>query len=104
MARKQIELKFYDKTFTIEYNRSSVKDVLKHQEEDEMDKIVHLIKSGLIMHHENELPSDDEVFGWVMAMGDDIGEFANALQEMVQDVLDTFKNDRKNLKWAKVKA
>ena len=104
MDRKQIELSFYDRKYIIEYNRSSVKLFIKAKSDDTIDQVVQLIKCGLLMHHENELPSDDEIFGWVMALGDDMKEFADALQEMVQDVLDTFKNDRKNLKWGKVVA
>ena len=104
MVRKQIELSFYDKTYIIEYNRASVRAVVKEEKQDTIDQVVNLIKCGLIMHHEHELPSDDEIFGWVMALGDDIKEFAEALQELVQAVLDTFKNDRKNLKWGKIEA
>ena len=103
MASK-IELSFYDKKYTIEYNRASVKDFLKHKDDDEIDQIVALIKSGLTMHHSNDMPTDDEIFGWAMALGDDASEFAEALQSMVQEVLSTFDKDRKNLKWAKVEA
>ena len=56
------------------------------------------------MHHADNMPSDEEVFGWVMAIGDDTKAFAEALQQMVQEVLDTFENDRKNLKWGKIEA
>jgi len=105
MAREKIELSFYDKTYTIEYNRASIKEVLKHEsDQDEADKIVALIRSGLLINHKDNMPSDDEIFGWIVAMGDEAKEFAEALQEMVQDVLNTFESDRKNLKWAKVKA
>ena len=103
MARR-IELSFYDKKYIIEYNRASVREVLKNDKGDEIDQIVALLKAGLTMHHKEELPSDDEIFGWVLALGEDTKQFAEALQEMVQDVLDTFKDDRKNLKWAKVEA
>lgn len=104
MVRKQIELSFYDKKYIIEYNRASVKAVVKNENQDTIDQVVNLIKCGLIMHHEKEMPTDDEIFGWVLALGDDIKAFAEALQELVQDVLETFKNDRKNLKWGKVEA
>ena len=100
----RIEISFYDKTYTIEYNRASVKSFLKHMDDDDDDKIIALIKSGLEMHHKNEMPTDDDVFGWVVAMGDDAKDFASALQDLVQEVLGTFEEDRKNLKWAKVKA
>lgn len=103
MAR--IELSFYDKNYVIEFNRASVKGFLKIRDNgNELDQVVALIKSGLIMHHENDMPSDDEIFGWVMAMGEEVKDFAEALQGMVQEVLDAFKEDRKNLKWGKVEA
>jgi len=105
MARKQITLSFYDKTYTIEFDRASVKEFLKVQDVgDDVDKVVALIKSGLVKHHKNELPTDEQIFGWVMAMGNDINEFAEALHGMVQDVLLALEQDRKNLKWAKVEA
>lgn len=101
MAR--IELSFYDKDYIIEFNRASVKEFLKHKDDgDEIDQVVALIKSGLILHHANEMPTDDEVFGWVMALGEDMKDFAEALKGMVQDVLNALQADRKNLKWGKV--
>lgn len=101
MGRKQINLEFYDKKYIIEYNRSSVLEVVGIKEENDLDKIVGLVKAGLKMHHENDMPSNDEVKGWLIALGDNVKDFAEALQEMVQDVLETFKSDRKNLKWGK---
>ena len=101
MAR--IELSFYDKKFTIEYNRASVKDFLKiKNKEDQIDQAIALIKCGLQMHHAHEMPSDDEIIGWVFAMGGDLEKFASTLQEMVQGVITTLEGDRKNLKWGKV--
>lgn len=101
MAR--IELSFNDKNYTIEYDRASIREFLKHKDEgDEIEQIINLVKCGLAKHHKDEMPSDDDVFGWVMAMGEDVKNFAEALHGMVQDVLDTFKADTKNLKWEKV--
>lgn len=101
MAR--IELSFNDKAYVIEYNRASIREFLKNKEgKDELEQVVELVKAGLLLHHQNEMPSDDEVFGWLMAMGEDLKDFADALHEMVQDVLNTIKEDRKNLKWEKV--
>lgn len=104
MARTNIKLEFEDKTYIIEFNRSSVRDFLKIKEADPIDQAIHMIKVGLKMHHANEMPDDDQIFGWVMAMGDDMKEFGETLQTMVQEVLETFKQDRKNLKWGKVEA
>ena len=102
MGRTFINLSFRDRDFIIEYNRSSVKYVLTHQKEELIDQLIVMIKGGLLMHHEKEMPTDDEVFGWVMALGDDMKVFAETLEEMVQGVLSTFEEDRKNLKWGKV--
>ena len=101
MART-IKVSFYDKDYTIEFDRSSVRYVLEHTKEDGMQQAIVLIKGGLLKHHKNELPSDDDIFGWIMAMGKEMTEFASALQEMVQEVLKAFEDDRKNFKWAKV--
>ena len=101
MAR--IELSFYDKDYVIEFNRASVKGFLKVRNSgDELDQVVALIKSGLLMHHEDDMPTDDLILGWVLAMGDDIKVFAEKLQSMVQEVLNSLKADRKNLKWREV--
>ena len=100
MARK-IELEFYDKKYTIEYNRASVKEIILNNKQDTIEQVVVLIKSGLVIHHKDNMPTDEEIFGWVVALGEDVKEFATALQEMVQEVLDTFESDRKNLKWRK---
>ena len=102
MAR--IELSFYDKNYVIEYNRTSVREFLMVKPKDDLEQVTALIKCGLKMHHANDLPSDDEIFGWVMALGEDMTPFAEALHNLIQGVLDTFQEDRKNLKWGKVEA
>lgn len=101
MARK-IELEFYDKKYTIEYNRASVKEIFAKKSEDDIEQVVALIKGGLILHHKDDMPSDDDIIGWVIALGKDLEPFATALKEMVQEVINTFESDRKNLKWRKV--
>lgn len=101
MAR--IELSFNDKNYTIEYDRASIREFLKSKDgKDDIEQIICLVKCGLIKNHKNDMPSDDDIFGWVMAMGENVEAFADALHGMVQDVLDTFKSDAKNLKWEKV--
>ena len=98
-------MSFYDRNYIIEFDRASVKEFLKVKDDgDEIDQVIALIKSGLVKHHKDEMPSDDEIIGWVMAMGEDLKGFAEALQGMVQDVLTALKADRKNLKWGKVEA
>ena len=101
MAR--IELSFNDKNYVIEYNRASIREFLKHKDDkDELEQVVTLIRCGLIMHHMNDMPSSDEIFGWVLSMGGDAERFVEALREMIQDTLNVLKADRKNLKWEKV--
>lgn len=103
MAR--IELTFYDKSYIIEYNRASVKEFLMLKNKgDEIEQVVALIRCGLVMHHEKDMPTNNDILGWVLALGEDVKDFANALQGMVQDVLTTLETDRKNLKWGKVEA
>lgn len=103
MAR--IELSFYDKKYTIEYNRMSVKEFFMNEGKgDDLDKAVTLIKCGLKMHHAEDMPSDADILGWVMALGEGLNDFAQALRGMIQDVLLVLETDRKNLKWGKVEA
>lgn len=109
MAR--IELSFYDKKYVIEFDRESVKEFFRQKDEilkesddpiDNAEQLVAFIKCGLIKHHKNDMPSDDDIFGWVMAMGEDAMPFMEALRDMVNDVLTVVQTDRKNLKWGKV--
>ena len=100
MARK-IELEFYDKKYIIEYNRSAVLDVVSFKGESDIETIVNLIRCGLKKNHEKDMPTDDEIKGWLMALGEDLTAFAEELREMVQEVISTFESDRKNLKWRK---
>ena len=102
MAR--IELSFYDKKYVIEYNRASVKEFILAKPKNEFEQVVLLIKCGLEMHHKKDMPSDDDIFSWVMALGDSMKSFAEALRDLIQGVLNTFEEDRKNLKWGKVEA
>lgn len=100
MARK-IELEFYDKKYVIEYNRSAVLDVVGFNGENDFETIVNLIRCGLKKNHEKDMPTDEEIKGWLLALGNDLTAFADALKEMVQEVISTFESDRKNLKWRK---
>ena len=75
MARK-IELDFYDKTYVIEYNRASVKEIFLKDSKDEIEQVISLIKGGLLLHHKNDMPSDEEILGWIIALGSDLEDFA----------------------------
>lgn len=106
MAR--INLSFYDKEYTIEYNRAVIKDFLKNQEvienKPQIEQVVILIKYGLTMHHEKEMPSNDNILDWVLALGDSQTAFVEALRSLIQGAIASIEEDRKNLKWAKVEA
>ena len=101
MARV-IDIEFNDRKFTIEYNRKSVVRFMTMQENDnDLNTAIKLIQCGLLKHHENELPDEDEIFAWVLAMGDDAQAFVSALKECVEEVLNTIKNDKEQsgFKW-----
>lgn len=106
MAR--INLSFYDKDYTIEYNRAIVKKYLSNQQKletlDPIDQVLALIEYGLEMHHKDDMPSRDVIFDWVMALGDSLAEFVEALKDLIQGAIASIEEDRKNLKWAKVEA
>ena len=119
MART-IKLKFYDKTYTIEYaNRSEVKeyftelkkylDSLKKIEKKEeveqsealetgMGTLRVLIKAGLVEHHKDEMPSDQDVDRWISSMPN-TDKFFSTLMSMIQDVTNEMGEDRKNTSW-----
>lgn len=107
MAR--IKLKFHDKTYIIEYaNRIEVKqyfaELTQLKDDDEKDiasgvkKLVLLIKAGLVEHHKNEMPSDDEIERWATSMPN-AKAFYEKLMSMVQEVVSLIDDDTKNLSW-----
>ena len=106
MAR--IELSFYDKNYTIEYNRAIVKEFLRNKDKldqkSEIDQVVALIKFGLEMHHKDDMPEDDVILDWALALGEDLKGFIEALRDLIQGAIASIEEDRKNLKWAKVEA
>lgn len=102
MARV-IEINFNDKTYLIEYNRRAVLNFMASQtkESDDFASAVKLIKCGLLKHHEKEMPSDDEIFGWVILMGEDAKAFVSALKDSVQEVIEVIKaeKEKSGFKW-----
>lgn len=102
MARV-IEIEFNDKTYLIEYNRRAVVKFMTSQSKnnDDFEVAINLIKCGLLKHHEKELPTDDVIFGWVLAMGDDAKNFIKALKECIEEVITTIKADKETsgFKW-----
>lgn len=107
MAR--IKLKFHDKTYIIEYaNRIEVKqyfaELTQLKDEDEKDiasgvkKLVLLIKAGLVEHHKDDMPSDEEIERWATSMPD-AKKFFDKLMSMVQEVVSLIDDDTKNLSW-----
>ena len=114
MAR--IKLKFYDKEYIIEYkNRDEVKNYFvdvaslyeKIEKLDENSKeyidtslkaLALLIKAGLVEHHKDDMPSDEELHNWAMSVPN-AKEFYTKLMSMVQEVLSSVEQDAKNLTW-----
>ena len=119
MARA-IKLKFYDKTYIIEYaNRNevreyllqlkqylkSLKNILKKKDIKEekdystiMDTVKILIKAGLIEHHKNDMPSDSDIDRWILSIPD-TEKFFHTLMSMMTTVMEETGNDRKNTSW-----
>ena len=108
MGRKeQIKLKFYDKTYTIEYaNRIEVKnyfsELTKIKGKDELKNgvktLVLLLKAGLVEHHEKAMPSDKDLERWATSIPN-ADKFYEKLMSMVQSVVSEIESDTKNLTW-----
>ena len=103
----RIKLKFYDKTYTIEYaNRIEVKEYFaqlskikgKEDIETSMRALVLLLKAGLVEHHKEEMPSDEELERWATSIPN-AEQFYEKLMSMVQEVITSMDKDTKNLKW-----
>ncbi len=98
-----IDLDFNDKKYSIEYNRIAIVKLMAERDEndDTFDSAVKLIKCGLLKNHEKDMPTDDDIAGWLLSLGDDLQAFVEALQESVQSVLEIIEKDKKakNLKW-----
>lgn len=98
-----IDITFNDKTYALEYDRYSVLKFMEKQNksgEDGVLSAINLVSCGLIKHHANELPSDDEVLGWLLAMGDDLEPFTKELSKSVEEVITSLKETQQgNLKW-----
>lgn len=98
-----IDLQFKDKTYSIEYNRESIVKLMskRSQDKDTFDLAIDLIECGLMKNHKDETPDREEIIGWLLALGDDLKPFVEALQESVEAVINVIKDDQKskNLKW-----
>lgn len=98
-----IDLQFNDKKYSIEYNRESILKLMANRKDDDdiFDMAIQLIECGLLKNHKNEMPSRDDIVGWLLSMGDDLPKFVEALQESVSEVLEVIQSDQKskNLKW-----
>jgi len=103
----RIKLKFYDKTYIIEYaNRIEVKEYFaqlsklskKDDIESSVKALVILLKAGLVEHHKNDMPSDKDLEIWATSIPN-TQKFYEQLMSMVQDVVSLIEDDTKNLKW-----
>lgn len=109
---KRIKLSFYDKEYIIEYaNRFEVKEyfgklkvVEKNNEvKNGIQALCILLKAGLVEHHLNDMPSDNDLERWATSIPN-AKEFYDYLMSMVQEVVSVIENDTKNLKWEVVEA
>lgn len=102
MARK-IKIEFNDKTYVLEYNREAIVKLMGSQKDDdsEIAQAVNVIYYGLYKHHKYDMPDKDDIYGWVIAMGEQLKPFVEALQKSIQEILETVKSEQKqgNLKW-----
>ena len=110
MAR--IKLKFYDKTYIIEYaNRLEVKEYfaeLKNLKklakgkdidvESGISALKILVKAGLVEHHKDEMPSDQEIERWLTVLPNQKA-FYEKLMSMIQEVVNAIESDTKNVSW-----
>ena len=103
----RIKLKFYDKEYIIEYaNRIEVKQYFaqlmpykdKEDFQSSVKALVLLIKAGLVEHHSNDMPSDEDLENWATIMPN-AEEFYAKLMSMIKEVVNVIENDTKNLKW-----
>ncbi len=105
MARINIE--FNDKKYSIEYNREAIVKMLSSNKNDdsEVEQAVSLIYWGLYKHHKNEMPEREEIYSWLLSMGDQVESFVKALQSSIEDVLTAVGKEQKqgNFKWEVVK-
>lgn len=105
MARINVE--FNDRKYIIEYNRRSIVKLMESQNEkdSEIESAVKIIYYGLYKNHSNDMPDMDDIYGWIIAMGEQLKPFVEALNGLIQDVLTTVKNEQENkgFKWGVVK-
>ena len=73
----------------------------RKEDDDTLELAIKLVECGLLKNHKNEMPDREEIIGWLLALGEDLGDFVKALQECVEAVIEVVKNDQKskNLKW-----
>lgn len=98
-----IELEFKGRTYTIEYNRLSLLALAQHKvdENDAITSMVNMLHYGLLKHHKDNIPSDDELLD-LLACIDDLEGFMKELGECVAETAQALKensNQPKNAVW-----
>lgn len=100
-----IDITFNEKTYSLEFDRYSVLKFMEAQNGEpkaEISNAIALVRCGLIKHHSRDLPSEDEIFGWLIAMGEeDLKAFISELNKCIEEVTTALKETKKtgNLKW-----
>lgn len=101
MGRK-IDLEINGNTFTIEYDRASVYKYIANKEDSEtitIEDAVDLVYFGLLKNHEEEMPTKDDIFGWLLGI-EDLTAFYTEVTKSIEEVLTAIEQDKKgNVKW-----
>lgn len=99
-----IDIEFNGKPYVIEYDRYSVLRFMEKQQgkgaQDNLSNAINLVACGLLKHHANGMPSDDEILGMLLALGDDLKPFTEELSKCLEEVITSLKGSQEgNLKW-----
>lgn len=99
-----IDIEFNDKTYSLEYDRYAVlkfMELQSNQKGDGVTSAINLVHCGLIKHHSQEMPENDEILGWLLVMGEDLEAFTQELSKCIEEVTTALQETKKsgNLKW-----
>lgn len=98
-----IDITFNDKSYALEFDRYAVLKFMELQNSGDSDGVtsaINLVHCGLIKHHSNEMPENDEILGWLLVLGDELEPFTKELSKCVEEVTTALQNTKSgNLKW-----
>lgn len=101
-----IELSVNEKKYTLEFNRESllfaydtIKDFKAENKENAIDqykKVKQLVKCAFLKHHPDI--TDEEVSDIIFSI-EDLDNFVNAIQQIIESSVDVLKNNKGNAHW-----